>query len=366
MSRGALDAHVVVERPDGFRLDAVLTAEPGETIALMGPSGAGKSTLLAAIAGLELSGAGHVRIDGVELSGRRPVPAEKRGVVLLGQDPHLFPHLSARDNVAFGLRAHGADRLHARREADEWLARVGLDGLGGRSPRELSGGQQQRAALARALATSPRVLLLDEPLTALDPETAGDMRAVLHAQLSQSRTTAVVVTHDAVDAASLARRMLVLEGGRITQEGLVRDVLSAPATRFAAALVGVNRVVGRARDGRWRAAGGAPMELRTMDAGDVPLAALFRPADVVVEPLHDAVTTTHPVGPGQWASRVVRWEQTPSGVRVHTAAPAVAVDVATDAVADQRLAPGMLVRLGIDAAAVRFVPCAASEAPREP
>ncbi|GAA1930305.1 ABC transporter ATP-binding protein [Microbacterium aoyamense] len=362
MTRGALDAHVVVERRDGFRLDAALTAEPGETIAVMGPSGAGKSTLLAAVAGLERMTDGHVRVDGVELSGRRPVPAEKRGVVLLGQDPRLFPHLSARDNVAFGLRAHGADRTHARREADEWLARVGLDGLGSRMPRELSGGQQQRAALARALATSPRVLLLDEPLTALDPETAGDMRAVLHAQLALSRTTTVIVTHDAVDAASLTTRLLVLEGGRSSQEGPVRDVLAAPATRFSAALAGVNRVVGRADGGRWRAGSGAQMELAAMDADGAPLAALFRPADVVVEPAGEAQS----VVAGSWEARVVRLEQTPAGVRVHTTAPAVAVDVATDAVADQRLAPGTAVRLRVDAADVRFVPCAEGGLPPAP
>lgn len=372
MTGGALDAHVVVERRDGFRVDVTLAIEPGQTVAVMGPSGAGKSTLLSAIAGLEASTGGHVRIDGAELSGPRPVPANKRGVVLLGQDPHLFPHLSVRDNVAFGLRARGIDRTHARREADEWLARVGLDGRGDRMPRELSGGQQQRAALARALATSPRILLLDEPLTALDPETASDIRGVLHAQLAHSGATTLIVTHAAVDAASLATRLLVIESGTVTQEGPVRDAFAAPATRFVATLAGMNRVVGRALDGRWRAGDATEVELAATDAASIaaartdgaPLAALFRPADVRVEPVRDALLPAGLPQAGRWAARVVRLEQTPSGARVHTTAPAVAVDVATDAVADQRLAPGTPVWVGVDAEAVRFVPCHESEIPQ--
>src|SRR5690606_18590494 len=161
----------------------------------------------------------------------------------------LFPHMSARDNVAFGLRARGVARPVAAREADAWLERVGLGGWGGRRPSELSGGQQQRVALARALATHPRLLPLAEPLTALDAETAGDVRGLLHEQLTAVRATAIVVTHDAVDAAALARRLLVVEGGTVVQEGPVQRVLAAPATRFAAAVSGLNRLVGVARDG---------------------------------------------------------------------------------------------------------------------
>ncbi|MFT4051328.1 MAG: ABC transporter ATP-binding protein [Microbacterium sp.] len=365
MTGGALDARVVVSRRGGFRLDARVSALAGETVAIMGPSGAGKSTLLAVIAGLEAADSGHVRIDGQDLGGPRPVPADRRGVVLLGQDPRLFPHLSARENVAFGLRARGIARTQAARAADAWLARVGLDGLGDRRPAQLSGGQQQRAALARALATSPRLLLLDEPLTALDPETAGDVRALLHDQLREHAdrgvTTTLVVTHDVIDAASLATRLVVMEGGRVSQEGPVREVLQVPATRFAATIAGLNRLVGHVTGGLWH----APCDDGEL-VFDVPDAvpasaviALVRPADVRLEPVAapsrpDA--SRPPAARGSWLARIVRLEQTPAGARVHTAEPAVAVDLPADAVAALDLSPGTVVRLRVDAAAVRFVP----------
>ena len=182
MTGVALDARIVVERP-GFVLDVALHAAAGELVAVMGPSGAGKSTLLGALAGLVRLRDGHVRLGERMLdaaSGDRiHVTPSRRGVVLLGQDARLFPHLSARDNVAFGLLARGIPKREAGSEAERWLSRVGLDGMGLRRPAELSGGQQQRVAIARALATAPAALLLDEPLTSLDTETAADLRAML-------------------------------------------------------------------------------------------------------------------------------------------------------------------------------------------
>ncbi|WP_243074070.1 ABC transporter ATP-binding protein [Microbacterium sp. SS28] len=246
MTGAALDAHIVVRR-HGFDLDARIAAVPGEVVAVMGPSGAGKSTLLTAIAGLTRLDGGAVRLGESVVADAATgvhVPPDRRGVVLLGQDPRLFPHLSARENVAFGPRAKGVDKAIARRDADEWLARVGLDGAGTRHPDRLSGGQQQRVALARALAADPRVLLLDEPLTSLDVETAADVRALLRAQLDAARATAVVVSHDATDASALAARLVVVEGGRIAQEGAVDDVLGAPATRFIAAVAAAHRFGG--------------------------------------------------------------------------------------------------------------------------
>lgn len=355
---GTLDARVTVHRRDGFRLDVAVGASPGEVVAVMGPSGAGKSTLVAAIAGLVRLDAGFVRIDGREVaSATRHVPPEQRGAVLLGQDARLFPHLSARDNVAFGLRARGVTRSAAARDADAWLERVGLGGWGGRRPPELSGGQQQRVALARALATHPRLLLLDEPLTALDAETAGDIRALLHEQLTAVRATAVVVTHDAVDAAALARHLLVVEGGVVVQEGSVQRVLASPATRFAAAVSGLNRIVGTARGGAWTSSDGA-VALHAADEHSrveasvegVALAALVRPSSVRLDADRDGV-----VAPGEWTAHVVRLEPTPAGVRVHTGDPAVAVDVAADTVATLGLERGARVRLRVDPADVRFV-----------
>ncbi|MEU1971025.1 ATP-binding cassette domain-containing protein [Microbacterium sp. NPDC019599] len=246
MTGAALDAHVVVRR-HGFELEVQLAAGSGEIVAVMGPSGAGKSTLLAALAGLAHLDGGHVRLDATavaDAAARLHVPPDRRGVVLLGQDPRLFPHLTARENVAFGPRAKGIAKADAHRDADAWLARVGLEGAGERHPARLSGGQQQRVALARALAVEPRVLLLDEPLTSLDVETAADVRALLRAQLAATRATAVVVSHDAADAAALAGRLVVVEAGRTVQAGPVEDVLSAPATRFIAAVAAAHRFDG--------------------------------------------------------------------------------------------------------------------------
>lgn len=372
----ALDARIVVNRARAFRLEAELTAAPGETVAVMGPSGAGKSTLLAAIAGHVRLSEGHVAISGRTVSGRRgraqgrgrgraaKVPANQRGVVLLGQDPRLFPHLSARDNVAFGLRARGVARALAATEADELLWRVGLPGVGDHRPGGLSGGQQQRVAVARALAAQPDLLLLDEPLTSLDPVTADGIRSVL-AELRAGITT-VLVTHDAVDAAALASRVMVLEAGRVTQAAPVREVFTRPATAFAASLAGLNRVMGRVARGAW--CGGDPIVVLPSTAPvPVPdghsLAAVFRPSAVRVEPVGETTWTAAlrlhreaDTVPGEWLARITRLEQTPAGVRLHTSSPEVAVDIAVEDVADLHLAPGTPVRLRLAAEDVRLLP----------
>lgn len=233
MTGASLDARIRVDR-GAFTLDAALRAEPGEILALMGPSGAGKSTLLGVLAGFVPLSAGAVRLDGdtVQDAAGIDVPARERGVILLGQQARLFPHLSARENIAFGQRARRVPRTQARAEAEAWLERIGLRDLGDRRPAHLSGGQQQRIALARALATSPRVLLLDEPLTSLDPATADGIRDLLRDELAE--TTVVMATHDAADALVLADRLIVLENGRITGDGTPAAVLDAPPTSFAA------------------------------------------------------------------------------------------------------------------------------------
>ncbi|HWI31148.1 MAG TPA: ATP-binding cassette domain-containing protein [Microbacterium sp.] len=367
----ALEAEVVIERRGGFRLDVALDVAPGEVVAVMGPSGAGKSTLLEAIAGLVRLKAGRVRIGEQDVATARPAlhtRPETRGVALLGQEPRLFPHLSVCENVAFGPRARGVPRAQARADAGEWLWHVGLPGLGDHRPSELSGGQQQRVAVARALAASPRLLLLDEPLTSLDPETAGEIRGMLQAQLAAAHASAVFVTHDAVDAVAVASRLILVEEGRVSQEGDVRDVLAAPATRFAAAIAGVNRIEGVAHAGRWRGGQTCPdvviegQDAATATDEGAPLVAVFRP---------DAVRLERPVEPtwtgamralggeveaNTWLSRVARLEQTPAGVRVHTSQPAVAVDVPTAAVAELHLTAGAPVRLRVAPSVVRLQP----------
>ncbi|WP_341946580.1 ABC transporter ATP-binding protein [Microbacterium sp. LWH11-1.2] len=345
-----LRAHVVVAR-EYFAVDVALEVAPGETVAVMGPSGAGKSTLLQALAGLEPLTAGEIAVGGrvvdrVETPRVRTEPMS-RGIVLLGQDARLFPHLSVRENVAFGPRAGGVDARAARDSADDWLIRVGLPGAGDRMPRELSGGEGQRVAVARALAASPRAVLLDEPLVALDPETAGEIRRMLRDQLAG--TTTIAVTHDAADAVALAERLVVIESGRVTQSGPVREVLAAPASGFVASIAGVNRVVGIAQDGGWSSDGlrleSADAASRALAASDgAALVAVFRPQDVRL--VDHAVTDA-----AAWRTQVTRLESTLAGIRVHT--PYCQVDVPlADAVG---LAPGDPLRLRIDPADVRFV-----------
>ncbi|MDJ1114927.1 ABC transporter ATP-binding protein [Microbacterium dauci] len=339
-------AHVVVERP-GFRVDVTLDAAEGETVAVMGPSGAGKSTLLEALAGLVPLQGGEIVVGGrvverVAAPRVRTAPMH-RGVVLLGQDPRLFPHLTARENVAFGPRAAGTPAGVARADADALLERVGLAGMGERMPRELSGGQQQRVAIARALSASPSVVLLDEPLVALDPVTASSIRGMLRDQLVG--TTTVAVTHDATDAVALAERLFVVEAGVVAQSGAVREVLRRPASAFVASIADVNRLPGVAAQGGWTAGGAV---LTSADAASqalaaasgAPLAAVFRPGDarVVARP-----------GANVWRVEVVRAEPTLSGVRVQTTLGAVDI-------ADGAFGPGAELWLHVDPSRVRFVP----------
>lgn len=320
----ALDADVQIMRGSGFSLQAQVSLEPGEIVAVMGPSGAGKSTLLAAVAGLEPLSRGAVRIDGCEISSpQRIAPAHRRGVVLLGQDPRLFPHLSAAANVEFGMRAQRVSKADARAGALSWLAKVGTVDLADRAPAQLSGGQQQRVALARALAARPGVVLLDEPFTALDPETAAGLREIVHAQV---HSTALIVTHDAVDALAIASRLVVIEDGEVSQAGLVREVFAAPATRFVASLAGRNRVT--------EGIGGSYL-------GQV---AIFKPADVQI--------LAHQRG-GSWRARVTRLEQTLVGVRLHTESPAVAVDIELEDLAEREIAVGTTLELWVDPQRVR-------------
>jgi molybdate transport system ATP-binding protein len=205
-----------------FRLDVDLTVAPGEVVVLLGPNGAGKSTALRALAGLLRLDEGRIEVDGVVLadSGRgvhQPPYARPIGVVF--QDYLLFPHLNVLDNVAFGPRAHGMGRSQARQHAARWLQRIGIADLAGGHTRLISGGQAQRVALARALATEPGLLLLDEPLAALDARTRLQVRGELRRHLSGFGGAALVVTHDPIDASVLADRLVVIEHGRVVQQG---------------------------------------------------------------------------------------------------------------------------------------------------
>lgn len=237
-----LDAHLVVDRST-FRLDVELTAAPGDVVALLGPNGAGKTTALRALAGLVHLTDGHLRLDSAELD---RTPPESRPVGVVFQDYLLFPHLTALDNVGFGPRCQGATKAESRAIAAEWLERMGLAEHAGAKPRRLSGGQAQRVAVARALATRPRLLLLDEPLAALDARTRLDVRAQLRRHLAEFEAVAVLVTHDPLDAMVLADRLVVIEQGKIVQEGTPADIARHPRTDYIAQLVGLNLYKGSA------------------------------------------------------------------------------------------------------------------------
>ncbi|WP_309646768.1 ABC transporter ATP-binding protein [Nocardioides sp.] len=238
-TRTGLDARIHV--PD--RLEATLQAPPGSVVAVIGPNGAGKTTLLRALAGL-VEMTGHVTVDGESWSDPPRLVRERRlGFVF--QDQSLFPHLTALANVAFGLQSRRTPRRAAEQVAQGWLDRFAIGHLAGRKPGELSGGQAQRVAIARALASEPQLLLLDEPFAGLDVGVATSLRIELARHLADYAGVSLLVTHDAIDALTLADRVLVVDEGRVAQSGSPQEVAARPLTEHVARLVGLNVI----RDG---------------------------------------------------------------------------------------------------------------------
>ncbi|MFC8077909.1 ABC transporter ATP-binding protein [Streptomyces sp. NPDC057307] len=257
-----------------------LTARPGELLALLGPSGCGKTTALRVLAGFEHPDAGDVLVDGQDIT---RVPANRRDAGMVFQSYSLFPHLSARDNVAFGLRVRKVSAAERRTRAAELLDLVGLPAHGDRFPHQLSGGQQQRVALARALALRPRVLLLDEPLSALDAKVRLSLREeIRRLQLSLGITT-IFVTHDQEEALSMADRVAVLNAGRLEQCAPPAELYERPATAFVAEFVGtMNRLPGRLTDGGRVAVAGVtlPVDGEVPAGRDLDVDVLIRPENV--------------------------------------------------------------------------------------
>jgi molybdate transport system ATP-binding protein len=282
-----------------LELDVALCVARGEMVAILGPNGAGKSTVLRALAGLLAIERGRVAVDGTvvdEPARSTFVAPERRPIGVVFQDYLLFGHLSALDNVAFGLRARGVGRAEARRRAAAWLDRVGLADHAGHRPAALSGGQAQRVALARALATEPRLLLLDEPLAALDAGTRAEVRRDLRRHLQSFDGMRVMVTHDPVDAYALADRVAVMDAGRIIQLGTIAEVTAHPRSRYVASLVGTNLVAGVIADGALTTASGARVVLA--DAPPGPSYALVRPQTVVLQREPPSATSIQNTWPG--------------------------------------------------------------------
>ena len=340
-----LAAHLVVARPR-FVLDVELAVAPAEVVALLGPNGAGKSTALQALAGLVPLTAGTLHLAGRCLDDPAAgllVPAAERGVGMVFQDYLLFPHLSALENVAFGLRATGTPRRSAREQARTWLARMGLAELAGVKPRALSGGQAQRVALARALATGPGLLLLDEPLSALDAGTRMQVRSDLRRHLADFAGCTLLVTHDPLDAMVLADRLVVIEHGRVVQTGRPAEVARAPRTDYVARLVGLNLYRGTATGRHVQLAEGGRLETADSATGEV---------FVTVRPSAVALHRHRPEGSARnsWQGRVAGLEQHGDTVRVEVdGEPTVLADVTTAAVAELDLSPGAPVWVSVKA-----------------
>jgi ABC-type Fe3+/spermidine/putrescine transport system ATPase subunit len=219
-----------------------LTVEAGEFLSLLGPSGCGKTTTLRLIAGFERPDEGSIRIDGADVAS---LPPHRRPVNTVFQSYALFPHLGVADNVAYGLKQDGVDRRTRRARALELLELVHLPGTADRRPSQLSGGQQQRVALARALAKRPKVLLLDEPLGALDLKLRKEMQVFLKRLHAELGTTFVYVTHDQEEALAMSDRVVVMSRGRIEQEGTPREIYDRPATPFVADFIGETNFIKR-------------------------------------------------------------------------------------------------------------------------
>ncbi len=282
----ALEADLTVERPR-FDVELALSVDDGETLALLGPNGAGKSTAVEALAGVVPLRAGTIVLDGRAI---HELPPQRRPIGITFQDGLLFAHLTAIENVAFPLRARGDRAGDARRRAGGLLTRLAPSVRADARPRGLSGGERQRVALARALASEPRLLLLDEPLSAVDVRARGDLRRLLHDVLQGFAGPCVLVTHDPVDALTLADRIAILEEGRLVQTGTPDQIRRAPLTPYAAELVGLNLFEGTLEplddgSGRLRTSEGSvvvawPDDLeRAVRPG---VLATLRPADVAL------------------------------------------------------------------------------------
>jgi len=329
-------------------VEVALDVADGQTVAVLGPNGSGKSTVLSVVAGIIRPDAGRATLDDTTLfDGRGSWCApHERGTGLLAQDPLLFPHLSVLDNVAFGPRSTGASRTRSRELARTWLDEVDAGELADRRPSELSGGQAQRVAIARALAAEPRLLLLDEPMAALDITVVPAMRQVLRRVLDGR--SAVIVTHDVLDALLLADHVIVMESGRIVEQGPTKDVLARPRSTFGAGIAGLNLARGTVEAGSVRTASGL-LVAGLHDEDPVPegsaAVAVFSPAAV-------SVHRERPTGsPRNVYATTVR-ELEPHGAQVRIQTDEVSADVTAPVVAELDLMPGTEVFLAVKASEV--------------
>ena len=347
-----LVADVSVRR-GGFDLTARLEVAAGETLAVLGPNGAGKSTLLGALAGLITIDHGSILLDEVVLEDTQAaafVTPERRPIGVVFQDYLLFPHMTAVDNVAFGLRCRGTKRSEARHEAESWLQLMGMGDYTTTKPDQLSGGQAQRVALARALITRPRLLLLDEPLAALDASTRAETRRDLRRLLSEYDGVRILVTHDPVEATALADRLVVVEEGRIVQSGSAAEIRAHPRSRYIADLVGVNLWNGRARGDH--VVIGPGVSLTFIGPVDGEVVAVVHPRSVG---LHRRAPEGSPRN--VWAGRVTTIDRDADRARVQVDGPIpIVAEITTSALDDLALVGGSAVWVSVKATEVAVSP----------
>ncbi len=361
----SLRARVVRSRA-AFTLDVDVRIGDGEVVAVLGPNGAGKTTLLRALAGLDPLSAGRVVLGErvlEDVAQQTRLAGADRGVGFVFADGRLFPHLSVRENVAFGPRSGGASRSAARLRAEVWLRRLGLTELADRRPGQLSGGQAQRAALARALATEPELLLLDEPLAALDPAGRDDVRLDLRDRMRAFAGPVLIVTHQLLDALVLADRVLVLEAGRVVQDATPVALTRRPLTPFVASAVGLTLLRGVASFGVLDVdpvSGGGRLPADPLLSG--PALAAIAPGAVRLTAAADQDGDRR----WRWPVRVGSLEARGDRIRVRLdGAPSVAADVDLATAARLRLTPGQQLTACLDPADVETYPTA-PETPSTP
>ncbi|HEX5938668.1 MAG TPA: ABC transporter ATP-binding protein [Actinomycetota bacterium] len=353
----SLSVDVTVRRDD-FEVSASFEASAGETVALLGPNGSGKSTLVSSIAGLHPPTDGRIVLDGVTLDGNgRSMPPEERPIGVVFQDLLLFPHLSAVENVAFPLRARGIAKADARERAMRFLERLGLTPRAQARPTELSGGEAQRVALARALVAEPTLLLLDEPLSALDVGARVRIRDLIREEMARFPGVRVLVTHDPVEASTLADRLVLLEDGQVTQVGTPDEVRNTPRSRYAADLVGVNAFQGALElldDGAGRIStkqGDVVVTWPDEDLGDRVIG-LLRPTDVTIS-LEPPAGSARNVFEGVVTSIAIDGDR--ARIRIATNPPLVA-ELTHGSVERLGVRPGRAVWASFKAVEVQLVP----------
>lgn len=342
-----LEARLVVDQDSGFHLDIALSIAPRTTVALLGPNGAGKSTTVSALAGLSRLDGGRIVLDGRVLDDPERgvfVEPESRRIGVVFQDYLLFPHMNVTQNIAFG-----AGRASARR-VGEWIEKLDLDNVALRKPRELSGGQAQRVALARALITEPDLLLLDEPLAALDVTTRTRLRRTLRGHLDAFEGPRLFITHDPSEAFLLADEIYIIEDGAISQQGTADDIRLRPRTNYVADLAGSNLFAGEASRGVV-SLGSHELHIADTDVNGPVLA--------TVHPRAVSLHTLRPEGSPRntWETSIVLVETLGDRVRLKLGDPLpLTVEVTSDAVHALRLAAGSAVWVSIKATEIGVEP----------